>query len=137
MKKFLTGKKGFTLIELLVVLAVIATLSAVVMTMLREARARARDARRMSDMNEIFKALSLYQNEKRTYPVYTGNITSSDPMSEALESTGVISNVPTDPLAGYTYTYTSTNGSTFAIGFCLETDTIKGYVQGCDNLISP
>lgn len=127
------------MIELLVVLAIIAILSSIVMISIRNAAANNRDARRMVNLNEIFKALALYNNQKNIYPIYDGPITSSDQMSTDLESEGLISNVPTDPLAGYTYTYTSLNGTTFTLKFCLETTTIKGYSQGCaaENKISP
>lgn len=53
-------EKGFTLIELLVVIAIIGLLSSVVMASLNQTRAKARDARRMSDIQEINKAIQLY-----------------------------------------------------------------------------
>jgi prepilin-type N-terminal cleavage/methylation domain-containing protein len=53
---------GFTLIELLVVISIIALLSSVVLASLASARAKARDARRSADMQEIVKALESYNN---------------------------------------------------------------------------
>ena len=133
------GKKsfGFTLVELLVVVAIMALLLAIAMVGTEKINKQKRDAIRMANMNEIVKALSLYMNDKGQYPVYTGSITGADAMSTVLKSAGVISTVPTDPLAGQDYTYTSSDGKNFTLGFCLETDTIKGYAQGCGNTISP
>jgi len=56
-KKF---EKGFTLIELLVVVAIIGILSSITMASLNSARAKARDARRMSDLSQIRNALYMY-----------------------------------------------------------------------------
>lgn len=52
--------KGFTLIELLVVIGIIALLSSVVFASLVTARTKARDARRVADMRQIYTALHLY-----------------------------------------------------------------------------
>lgn len=52
-------KKGFTLIELLVVIAVIGLLSSIVLVQLGPVRQKARDARRISDVSEMAKALEI------------------------------------------------------------------------------
>lgn len=129
--------KGFTLIELLVVIAIIGILTSMIVVSVTSTKASNRDTTRMMNMNEIFKALALYQNNNGRYPVYTGNITGSDAMSLALQNDKDITQIPTDPLSGYTYTYTSINGLTFVLEFCLETNSIKDYLQGCGNTISP
>ncbi|MEK7195594.1 MAG: type II secretion system protein [Patescibacteria group bacterium] len=57
-----TAHKGFTLIELLVVIAIIAILSVVVILTLNPAELlrQARDSNRISDLNTVKSALSLY-----------------------------------------------------------------------------
>jgi len=60
--------KGFTLIELLVVIAIIGLLSSVVVASLNTARAKARDAKRLSDMHQMQIALEFYYDSFGRYP---------------------------------------------------------------------
>jgi general secretion pathway protein G len=64
----ITYKKGFTIIELLAVAAIIAILSTVVITSLADARAKGRDAKRVSDIKNIELALKLYHADNHQYP---------------------------------------------------------------------
>jgi prepilin-type N-terminal cleavage/methylation domain-containing protein len=66
---YMTRQRGFTLIELLVVIAIIGVLSSVVLTSLNTARAKARDARRVSDLQEIRKAVALCMNDLGALPL--------------------------------------------------------------------
>ncbi len=66
--KFKT-RKGFTLIELLVVVAIIGLLSSVVLASLNSARAKGRDAKRESDLEQLRTALELYYNDNNAYPI--------------------------------------------------------------------
>ena len=60
---------GFTLIELLVVIAIIGLLSSIVLASLNTARGKGRDAKRLSDLQEVQKALELYAlNNAGKYP---------------------------------------------------------------------
>ncbi|HWH07033.1 MAG TPA: prepilin-type N-terminal cleavage/methylation domain-containing protein [Candidatus Paceibacterota bacterium] len=65
---FPTSTRGFTLIELLVVIAIIGILSSVVLVSLNSARMKARDTRRIADLNQIRLALELYYDDKGYYP---------------------------------------------------------------------
>jgi len=60
--------KGFTLIELLVVISIIGILSSIVLASLNTARAKTRDARRLSDMHQMEIALELYYDKFGVYP---------------------------------------------------------------------
>ncbi len=69
--------KGFTLIELLVVIAIIGILASIVLVSLNGARAKARDARRLSDLRSVEKALELYYASNDTYPTSCGGTTNA------------------------------------------------------------
>ena len=68
------SKSGFTLIELLVVIAIIGLLASVIMASLNNARAKARDARRLADLRQLQTALELYASDNNGgYPSTGGS----------------------------------------------------------------
>jgi type II secretion system protein G len=100
---------GFTLIELLVVISIIGLLASVVLASLNTARAKARDARRISDMKQISLALELYYDANGSYPseVCGGQWAIHHPGYETcwvdleVKLAPYISKLPTDPSATY------------------------------------
>ncbi len=60
-------KKGFTLIELLVVISIIGLLGSIIFAATNSIRAKARDARRKSDLRQISLALELYYDTNGSY----------------------------------------------------------------------
>ncbi len=99
--------KGFTLIELLVVIAIIALLSSVVLATLAVSRAKGRDAKRRSDLEQMRIALELYYDATGGYPSSSdGNCDAIDDRSflpggclEVLVTGGYLPRLPEDPLA--------------------------------------
>lgn len=61
-------RKAFTLIELLTVIAILGVIIAIATVALQSAQAKARDGKRVRDVQEIQKSLELYFNEKAGYP---------------------------------------------------------------------
>ncbi len=61
-------KKGFTLIELLVVISIVSVLSSTVLVALEGAKAKGRDAQRISQIKEVQKALAIYYLNHGEYP---------------------------------------------------------------------
>lgn len=70
LKTFNKKKKngaGFTLIELLVVISIIGLLVSLVLVSTRGTRGKARDARRITDMQQIFTAQEIVKGEDEQY----------------------------------------------------------------------
>jgi type II secretion system protein G len=93
---FKNYKKGFTLIELLVVIAIIGILSSVVLASLNTAREKSRDARRVTDINQLKLALELYYDDNAGYPVVATAANISTALAD-LATDGFIPVLPTDP----------------------------------------
>ncbi len=126
-------KKGFTLVELLVVIAIIGILSTLSVVALNSARAKSRDARRLSDIKQIRTALDMYYDSSSTYPVScpalgTGNCACLTSVgwtnTSTTNCTGTIfmQKVPSDPLSSGTYVYTS-SGQSYEIVYKLEANS--------------
>lgn len=138
------NKKGFTLIELLVVIAIIGLLSTLAVVALGNARLKARDAKRMSDLKQVQTALELYYTDKGAYPGTTGAVTTAVTNALLGETAGYVclndtgwtttgctnqymGSVPKDPTntGVYIYQYTSGATSTYSISATLE-GTVNG-----------
>jgi prepilin-type N-terminal cleavage/methylation domain-containing protein len=116
-----TKKKGFTLIELLVVIAIIGLLATLSVVALNNARERARDSRRVSDIKQIQTALELYFNSTNGYPATASWDTD-------LETAGFLNPVPEAPTpadcTNNDYAYTQYDGgSSYCLQYCLASDT--------------
>ncbi|MCE9643948.1 prepilin-type N-terminal cleavage/methylation domain-containing protein [Candidatus Parcubacteria bacterium] len=109
--------KGFTLIELLVVIAIIGLLSSVVLASLNSARSKARDARRVADIQQLRTALELYYDSNRTYPVVSAAAVGSN--LDALKTGAFIPAIPTDPTGTVSYWYAG-SATTYCLGVTLE-----------------
>lgn len=104
-------KKGFTLIELVVVIGLIALLATIVLSNLNGSRMKSRDVQRVSDINQIQKALQLYVTNQGKFPAELDLTT--NPTFMALYP-GTLK----DPL-GVAYKYVPLGGSGACTGYHL------------------
>lgn len=73
MKKIYFSNRGFTLVELMVSIGIMALLTGIIMANLTSSRAKARDAKRISDVGQIQLALELYFDRCNEYPSVVGS----------------------------------------------------------------
>lgn len=140
------NKKGFTLIELLVVIAIIGLLSTLSVLALNSARARSRDAKRITDIKQIQTAVEMYYNEAGFYPASTMIVAGGTIQASSSIYMLKIPAAPT-PVDGdctttnnpYTYDYTggTTNATdaSYTLTYCLGAQT--GGVLAGPNTATP
>lgn len=137
--------EGFTLIELLLTVSIISFLSTSSIVSTNHIREKARDARRISDLKQIEKALELYYDDHHKYPAIEAAQTSS-----AADGCGpghswcnlenilspYISKLPRDPIGlsdYYKYFYDSNagdNNQTYGMLCILESSSNFNLVTG-------
>lgn len=108
------NQRAFTLIELLVTIAIIAILSGITIVSFSRQNAKARDARRKADLENLRQAIEMYYEDNGKYPV-------SDQWIENVDDgiikdwqgnlynqlvPNYISKIPLDPKGSNTNTYT-------------------------------
>jgi len=135
---------GFTLIELLVVIAIIAVLAAVVLVALGNARTRSRDARRVSDLNNVALAMEIYadQASDALYPTSGAAVLSNAQWATLItniRAVDILSGDVNDPLNAGARTYKAQHGgttarSTYLIGADLETQSTASCASDYDQV---
>ena len=117
-------RKAFTLIELLVVIAIIGILATISVIALSNARAKARDAKRIGDAKQTKTALEMFFNDQNRFPTEA----EFNSGSLVIDGKAYMVNLPTAPNPPDGICDNSTNqfvydvnsaGTTFTLSYCL------------------
>lgn len=116
-------KLGFSLIELIVVITIIAVVTAVGFVSFGGVNKKARDGRRMADLEKYRVALEMARQVGNTYPADTA------PVLNTLVQMNLLSGTAVDP-KGYLYVYKRPTNYTYTLSAYME-DT------GSINMMTP
>ena len=143
------NKRAFTLMELMIVIAILGVLTTLMTGNFLTSIKRSRDAQRKNDLSTIQRALEMYYEDNKTYPIATGspagdvNFGGKFCHPDELPNLGCdiktyMQKMPNDPNSGKTYFYSSTSTNNYAIYACLEiSQTIVTAYTGAAGFCTP
>jgi len=113
--------RGFTLLELLIAIIIFAVLSAMVSGSFFTSIKKGRDARRITDLEQVQKSLEMYYEDKRAYPTPTGTygLYFGQQLKDDVSNKIYMQKLPNDPVGSMNYEY-SLNGNSYRLYACLE-----------------
>lgn len=112
--KKIKNNKGFTLFELLVSISIIAVLTAVAVVSYGGLNKKARDSRRVADLEKIRLALEAARQIGNTYPSTLS----------LLVSGGYLDKQPADPKTKSTSTYVYNRSSIYTYSICAQVEEV-------------
>jgi type II secretion system protein G len=127
---------GFTLMELMLVIAIMGILSAIGIGAYTQATLKSRDTERKSDLNQIAKAVEIFNNDIGRYPNVSSGVMICPQASGSdaacgtqiyaflgVEESLYLDKVPTDPVPTRKYVYVpSSDLNSFSLFAALEND---------------
>lgn len=117
------NRKAFTLLELLIVIVILGILASLIAGNFINSLKKGRDAKRKADLEQTQRALEMYYEDKKAYPI-TDDLTFGGSLCETPSCEGsekvYMQKVPNDPISGKNYQYLSADGLSYKLFSCLE-----------------
>ncbi len=147
MQIFNKKSRGFTLIELLVVIAIIGLLSSIVLVSVGPARAKARDAKRQSDIRQINLAMEMCYDDAECggtgttwagkYPVHAAGVNTWTKIDN--DNSPVYLIMPSDPTnsGDQVYKWIAGNEQYYCIYVKLEAPTTATWFCASNKGVAP
>lgn len=110
---------AFTLIEVLVAATIIAVLTAIGVVSYSSINRKSRDAKRLTDVEDIRTALEMYRTDNGSYPSTSAGLSA---LTSGVDGDVYLVTIPQDPKpssSGCDYEYIS-DGQSYTLGVCLE-----------------
>lgn len=116
---------GFTLIELMIVIAIMGILAAMISGNFITSLKKGRDARRKGDLEQIQRALEMYYEDNKTYPLtvdltFGGQLCHPTLGCDPTSGKVYMQKLSNDPVSGKNYEYQSSDGTYYRLYACLE-----------------
>ena len=123
-RKLNNKKRGFTLVELLIVIVILAVLAAIAIPRFMDSGTRSKEASLRGDLKLMRNAIELFHNDTGAWPAATSDLAVTTAPSAGKDNAGAaktilssdykgpyMQTVPTDPVSGSAFTYSTTAGS--------------------------
>lgn len=118
-------KRGFTLIEILVVSTLLAVLAVIGVTSYASISTRSRDAKRISDLEQVRSALEMFRTDNGSYPISAGAMSTSLAGLVTAGYMPVIPKDPKDPTSQYYYKPVGAAAPYYQYCICAQNETVK------------
>ncbi len=118
-----TASGGFTLIELIIIIIILGVLATLIAGNFLNSLQKGRDARRKNDLAQVQRALELYYEDIKAYPLTPPPFGATFCQAYPCPTTSKIymKKMPNDPNAGYSYNYIADpNGQYYYLFSCIE-----------------